>query len=305
MNILYKANTDDCGKQLKSILKNKLYISNILRYNLIKFNKITVNGNICFPNLILKQNDEIKVILDNDTDLKTDTYNFYEKFPAYNFNLDILYEDEYLLIINKPANIEIHPCATNHEKTLSNAVFNYLRKQNILNIHIVTRLDKNTTGICIFAKHKYIQELFVRKKEQINLQKIYTAIVNGIIKNDHGIIEKNIVRDDNSIILRKTCTSNYGEYAKTEYFVTCRNYDKNYSVVNVILHTGKTHQIRVHFTSINHPLLGDSLYSNDEHIKENIQRQALHCNKIIFNHPILQKELTIISDIPEDMKKLI
>ena len=308
MNLKYIVDTKNENKTLKSILKNNLYISNILQYNLIKFNKILINGKICFPNIKLKEKDEITIILDNDTDINSTNLNFNNKFIPYNFDINILYEDDYLLIVNKPDNMPAHPCVSNYTTTLSNAVLSYFSKQNINTIHLITRLDKNTTGICIFAKHKYIQELFVRKKDKIKLTKEYLALVYGILEKDHDIINKNIKRADDSIILRTTCSESEGDIAITEYYTLKRNIESNYSLARVILHTGRTHQIRVHFASNNHTLLGDDLYANNEnksHILKYITRQALHSHKISFYHPITDKYIEIIADIPEDIKKLI
>ena len=266
-----------------------------------------VNGKSEFVSYFVKENDKITVDLEKY--LKENNKEAFEdKFVLVDKPLDILYEDEYLLIVNKPYNMPTHPSSDNYDNTLSNIVASYLKKQNIKNIHIVTRLDKNTTGICIFAKNEYIQELFVRRKEQINLKKEYTAIVKGIVKNDHGIIEKNIARMDNTILLRETTQdSNRGDYAKTEYSVLNRNSEKDYSILNIILHTGRTHQIRVHMIDLGHILLGDTLYAEYYNIKDIdnlISRQALHARHISFNHPITNTFIDILAPLPEDMKKL-
>jgi len=182
-----------------------------------------------------------------------------------------------------------HPSSDNYTNTLSNRVASYLKKQGINNIHIITRLDKNTTGICIFAKNEYIQELFVKKKKKINLEKQYIAVVNGIMENRHGIIEKNIARMNDTIILRHTVSDGTGDYAKTEYEVINENVKENYSVLKVKLYTGRTHQIRVHMIDIGHILLGDTLYANYYGIKDIdklITRQALHARKVSFFHPM-------------------
>ena len=304
MKIEYIIKENDSNKKLKSILKDKLFISNILVFNLIKYNRIKLNNKIVFPNTLVKINDKIEIIFDDMTDINSSTFTFKDKFLPYEYPLNILYEDEYLLIVNKPANMPIHPSSTNYDTTLSNALLSYLSKQNINTIHIITRLDKNTTGICIIAKHKYIQELFIRKKEDINLKKEYLALVYGKTKA-HEIIDKNIKRSDNSIILRETTSKNLGKKAITEYYTLNYNKEKNYSEIRVILHTGRTHQIRVHMQSINHPLLGDDLYKKDFDTLKYINRQALHAYKIIFNHPITNKKLEITAPIPKDIKTLI
>ena len=307
MVIKYVAEEKDNNKRLKDILYKRMYVSKELIKKAKYLNCILVNGKSEFVSYFVKENDKITVDLEKY--LKENNKEAFEdKFVLVDKPLDILYEDEYLLIVNKPYNMPTHPSSDNYDNTLSNIVASYLKKQNIKNIHIVTRLDKNTTGICIFAKNEYIQELFVRRKEQINLKKEYTAIVKGIVKNDHGIIEKNIARMDNTILLRETTQdSNRGDYAKTEYSVLNRNSEKDYSILNIILHTGRTHQIRVHMIDLGHILLGDTLYAEYYNIKDIdnlISRQALHARHISFNHPITNTFIDILAPLPEDMKKL-
>lgn len=307
MKIEYTALNIDNNKKLKDILKKRLYISSELLKKLKYSNSIYVNNNIAFTNYIVKENDNICVDIQNYIKQKKDL-KFEDKFELVNAPLDILYEDDYLLIVNKPVNMPTHPSSDNYTNTLSNIVANYLKKQKIYNIHIITRLDKNTTGICIFAKNEYIQELFVKKKYIINLKKEYIAIVNGIIDNNYGIIEKNIARMNNTILLRETVDNNTGDYAKTEYDVISRNTNLNYTVVKVLLHTGKTHQIRVHMIDIGHILLGDTLYAdyyNIKNIDSLISRQALHAAKVSFNHPITNEPIVVTADLPNDMKNLI
>ncbi len=307
MKIEYTALNIDNNKKLKDILKKRLYISSELLKKLKYSNSIYVNNNIAFTNYIVKENDNICVDIQNYIKQKKDL-KFEDKFELVNAPLDILYEDDYLLIVNKPVNMPTHPSSDNYTNTLSNIVANYLKKQKIYNIHIITRLDKNTTGICIFAKNEYIQELFVKKKDIINLKKEYIAIVNGIIDNNYGIIEKNIARMNNTILLRETVDNNTGDYAKTEYDVISRNTNLNYTVVKVLLHTGKTHQIRVHMIDIGHILLGDTLYAdyyNIKNIDSLISRQALHAAKVSFNHPITNEPIVVTADLPNDMKNLI
>lgn len=299
MKLEYIVAKEDESKLLKDILKNKLYISNVLLKKLKLCKGIFVNNTSTFTNYKVKQNDKILV----DLDLIERTNRFMDKFTLIDRPLDILYEDDYLLIVNKPSNMPVHPSSDNYENTLSNIVANYLKNQNIFNIHIITRLDKDTTGICIFAKNEYIQELFIRKKENIKLKKEYLAICNGIIQKKHDIIEKNIARKEGTIILREV--NNNGDYAKTEYFIESINYEKNYTIVKVLLHTGRTHQIRVHMSYIGHALLGDDLYSDNIEICKYIQRQALHAIKITFNHPITNKNITIEAKIPDDLSKFI
>ena len=160
MIIKFIETNNDGNCTIKQILKNKLDISSKLLTKLKTNNCIFINNNIAMVNNIVHENDIILVNFDNIKYDKT----FSDKFKPYNYVLDILYEDEYILIVNKPAFMPVHPSSQNYTTTLANAVNYYLKSKNINTIHIVTRLDKNTSGICIFAKNEYIQELFIRRK---------------------------------------------------------------------------------------------------------------------------------------------
>lgn len=291
---------------LKSIIKNRLFISSKLLVKLKEHKLIFLNDKPVNINEKINLNDTITINLDYSKILENKT-KFQDKFVLKDMPLDILFEDDYILVVNKPPYLPVHPSANNYENTLSNIVANYLnQKGEFYNINIITRLDKNTSGICIFAKNSYIQELFLRKKEIINIQKEYLAILNGIISETHGILHFPITRKPNSIMLREV-NFNSGKYAKTEYFNLKVNSIKKYSVVKVLLHTGRTHQIRVHFHYIIHSLLGDTLYQNNIYPDTDtlIKRHALHAYKVSFRHPITEKEIKIIAPIPEDMQNLL
>lgn len=317
MNIQYFILKEDENLPLKQILKNKLYISSRLITKLKTSDSILVNDKSEFVNYIVKYDDKIYLDFDKmntnylnddlDNNLRNNSKNvFLNKFDSYDFPLNILYEDDFLLIVDKPNNMLIHPTCDNRETTLANAVATYFSKKNINTIHILTRLDKDTSGICIFAKNEYIQELFEKKKNIIHLKKEYLCIVNGIVQKDHDFIEKNIARSPHSIITREV--NENGDYAKTEYNVLKRLQDKNATVLNVVIHTGRTHQIRVHMASIGHVLLGDDLYANDyekQDILNFINRQALHCIKVSFFHPITNEFIEINSKIPNDIYNVI
>ncbi len=245
MKLEYTVTKEDENTKLKYILKNKLFISAGLLTKLKNNKCIYINGNISLVNTLVKEKDEILIDLDNIDKDKI-------KINSYNKSLDIIYEDEYILVINKPSNLEIHPSINSYDKTLANMVINYYNEKNynIHKVHIITRLDKNTTGICIIAKNEYIQNLFSNKNK---INKEYIAIVNGIVEKEHGIIEKNISRKQGSIIVRQV--KDTGDYCKTEYFVLSRNIQKNYTCIKLLLHTGRTHQIRVHMAYLGHVLL--------------------------------------------------
>ena len=167
-------------------------------------------------------------------------------------------------------------------------------------IRPVNRIDKNTSGLVIFAKNEYTQECLIRQMNQHKFYKEYIAICNGIFNEKSGVINAPIARKENSIIER--CINDDGDIAITHYEVLQENIKDSYSIIKCILETGRTHQIRVHMQYINHPLLGDTLYGISSNL---ISRQALHSYKCSFMHPLTKKVVEYIAPIPQDMQKLI
>ncbi|BGE82875.1 RluA family pseudouridine synthase [Staphylococcus petrasii] len=211
--------------------------------------------------------------------------------------IEVIYEDDYLIVVAKPTQLNSTPSREHPHDSLIERVLYYLNhsspkqnevddrhlQQNIVP-HIVTRLDRNTSGIVIFAKHGHIHHLM----STINVDKRYICVCYGPTQ-ENGIIEAPIARDDNSIITRTVSPT--GKYAKTSYKTLKHNHKA--SLCEVTLHTGRTHQIRVHFDFIGHPLVGDDLY-NGSHPK--INTQSLQCYKVRFIHPIYNKEIEITID---------
>ena len=209
--------------------------------------------------------------------------------------LNIIYEDDYLLILNKPAGIAIHPSALHFYDTLSNGVKYYF---DIMGIHkkirIVNRLDKDTSGIVIFAKNEYVQELLSLQMKSNSFKKEYIGVLEGILETSKGTINAPIARKSNSIIER--CIDESGQTSITNYKVI--KIFSNMSLVHFVLETGRTHQIRVHSKYIGHPIVGDTLYGSFSPI---ISRQALHSYKVKFMHPITMKSMELVADIPHDI----
>lgn len=226
------------------------------------------------------------------------------KVIPVNIPLSICYEDDYLLIVDKPVGMLTHPLTFEAEQTLANAVMYYYQQsgQNF-GCHPLYRLDRNTSGLVVFAKMPQLQHQLANNHQK--LQRYYYAIVHGTFENLQGRIEKigritaPIGRQEGSIILH--CVSETGKIAITNYEVI-KSFG-SYSLVKLWLETGRTHQIRVHMAYIGHPLLGDDLYGGT---RELISRHALHAYKLKFTHPLKDgKEIIIDSDLPSDMKNLI
>lgn len=277
----------------EQLLREFLLENNISRKTLtrIKFDSdgsIKVNGNEENVRYFLKVDDRVEITLPSED---------YSEFVRFiNKPIDIVYEDEYFMIVNKEINLPSIPSRNMEDESLLERVNYYFREKNINSIpHIVTRLDKNTSGLVLIAKHRHIHALF----SNLSIDKYYTALVNGKIK-DNAIVEAPIRRVSSSIIEREVGEG--GEYAKTEYWLEEYISGLDISVVRLKLYTGKTHQIRVHMKYEGHLLLGDELYGGDASL---IKRQALNCSNLAFIHPITREFIDIKVEIPADMKKVI
>lgn len=275
---------------INQILQNKLSISSRLLYKLIKSQRILLNGNICDTRNHSNVGDTLIVDFNYDEDNSN--------IVPTKMDLDIIYEDEWLLIVNKPAGVAIHPSILHYSDSLCNGIRFYFDSIGLKKkIRPVNRLDLNTSGLVIFAKCEYIQECLISQMKDHLFKKEYLAICDGIFENKYGTINLPIARKEDSIIER--CISDDGQPSITHYEVL-KEFG-NYSLVRCILETGRTHQIRVHMSAIFHPLIGDSLYGS---ISDLIDRQALHCYKLRFVHPITKNFMDFCGEIPLDLKKL-
>ena len=216
-----------------------------------------------------------------------------------NLPLHIVYEDEDLIIVNKDANTPIHPSQGNYDNTLANAVAYYYEQKNEPFVYrCINRLDRDTTGLLIIAKHMYSASLLSNMVEKREIHREYLALATGMTPSEGTIIAP-ISRVDGSTIERQVNTA-HGEYACTHYQTLA--YKNGHSLVSLTLETGRTHQIRVHMKHIGHPLPGDFLYNPDYSV---INRQALHSYRLSFCHPITGEELEFVAPLPNDMKQII
>lgn len=276
---------------VKHALKSYFNISKRLTLKLKKTKQIYCNSNPIGVNEILHKNDTLKVVISFEEES--------ENIVPVKMDLDILYEDEAMLVINKPPYMPVHPSINHYEDSLSNGVKYYFDKLNLrTKIRPVVRLDKNTSGIVIFAKNEYIQECLINQMKHDVFKKEYLAILDGKLDKSFIEVEANIEREKDSIITR--CVKESGAYAKTVFEVT-KEFN-NYTLVKCTLFTGRTHQIRVHAKYIGHPVVGDDLYGRSSSL---ISRQALHAYKVKFVHPITKEIIEIKCDLPDDIKKMI
>lgn len=209
-----------------------------------------------------------------------------EQVPACDLGIDILYEDDFLLVANKPAHMDTHPSEANDTKTLINGVAFHLKQtgQTCMLKHI-HRLDKDTTGAVLFAKNRLVGSMLDKMLEERKITRTYYALVEGFIKSDEGTIQEKIGRDRHHATRRRVSPT--GQTAVTHYKVLTRYPKQNLTLVSCTLESGRTHQIRVHFSHIHHPLAGDTLYGG----KKTFPRQALHAYQIEFTHPISEENI--------------
>lgn len=265
----------------------------------IKFRggRITVNGheeNVLYR---LHYGDELVITIPDEKE--------HETVLCDDTPIDIVFEDEHLLVVNKPANVASIPSQYHPNGTMANRVKAYYKRKHYQNqvIHVVTRLDRDTTGLMLFAKHGFCHALLDQQLRQKQIQKTYQALVTGEVASlpTHGMMSGNIARDMDSLLKRKVVDNNEGKPALTEYWKEEKA--ERCAVFFIRLHTGRTHQIRVHFSHEQCPLIGDEMYGGS--MNEGMHRQALHCCRLKFMHPFTKKRLVFNQSIPDDMKEVI
>lgn len=279
-------------KRLSIYLNEEVYFSN----RLIKLAKsadalLTINGKHRTVRYQVTEGDQIVIRFPlevSDTSLK-----------ATELPLEIIYEDDHLMILNKDSGQVTVPSVKQRETSLANGIlYYYLLKKLPYTVHIVTRLDRDTSGLVLVAKHQYAHSLLANLQLDSGINRVYVGLVEGHLKDKSGTIDRPIGRSGDSIIEREV--NDQGQKAITHYKVLKEYAD--YTYVQMILETGRTHQIRVHFSNLGHPLIGDDLYGEES---KYIKRQALHCKTLKFIHPITQEKLQIDAPLPRDFLKMI
>lgn len=289
--LTYEITSEYDGFQIDKFLKTQGYSSaNITAIKKMP-NNVVIDGEWVHMNHRLKVGEVLTVnIYEEDSS---------EKIPPVEMPLDIVYEDEDIIVINKPAGLSIHPSLNHYEDSLANGLAYYYEAQGKPFIfRCANRLDKNTSGLTVIAKHLVSGNILSTMVKNRRFHREYYAIVRGTLDEPEGTIDAPIGRVSDSIITRQVDFEN-GERAITHYKVI---EEKNgHSLISIHLETGRTHQIRVHFKYIGHPLIGDHLYNPDH---EYMQRQALHSHRIQFEHPITKKVMEFIAPLPNDMSTI-
>ena len=281
----------DSNKILREFLADQKISKSALTDIKFKGGYLYVNETEVTVRYILKTGDRVTVVFPREEGS--------EQLRGEKISLSIVYEDRYVMVVEKPAGMSTIPSREHPSGSLANAIIgHYEQIGHLATVHIVTRLDRDTSGLVLIAKHRHIHHLLSLAKSIKTVERKYKAIISGVLIPSAGTVEEPIGRMDSSIIKREVRED--GQYALTEYS-TLQMFGE-YSLVELKLHTGRTHQIRVHMTYIGHPLLGDDLYGGS---RQMIERQALHCYSLEFLHPITGEELSFECALPEDMMRVI
>jgi len=213
--------------------------------------------------------------------------------PNPSLSLPVVYEDEDVAVFAKPAGMPVHPSHRHREDTLANFFAARIAASGEeASFHAINRLDRDTSGLCVVAKHPYAADRLSKKVE-----KVYYAVAEGEVTPDEGTLSFPIARAGESIILRKVDPK--GKEAVTHYRVLKRG--GGHTLLRIVLETGRTHQIRVHFSHIGHPLAGDDLYGGSV---KRLPRQALHCGEVTFPHPVTGEKVSLFSSLPPEWEAL-
>ena len=219
--------------------------------------------------------------------------------------LDVLYEDDDVIVVNKPKGMVVHPAPGHYEHTMVNALMYHCRSlsgiNGVLRPGIVHRIDKDTTGSVIACKNDRAHESIAKQLEEHSIKREYLAIVTGVINEDEGTVDKPIGRSSSD--RKKMCINDRGKRAVTHYSVLKRSND--FTLVKCVLETGRTHQIRVHMASIGYPLAGDEVYGRKMKLPVDTQGQALHAHILGFIHPVTNEYIKTVAPIPEYFEKFV
>lgn len=249
---------------------------------------ILINGSCEYMNYRLKKEDFLQVHIREEK--------ISQKIPPKSLPFSIVYEDEDIVVVNKPAGMPIHPSMNHYENTLGNAAAYYYGQQNKAFVYrCINRLDKDTTGLTILAKHLVSGSILYDSMVKREIIREYFAIAEGADLPEAGTIDLPLGRKPDSAVERMVDMAS-GERAVTHYKVLGRK--EGLAFLSLNLDTGRTHQIRVHMSAIGHPLIGDFLYNPENSL---MKRQALHAGRLCFNHPISGKQIDLSAPIPEDM----
>lgn len=288
----YHITEADAAQTIEHYLRSKRYSSQCIKELKKMPQSILINEKWQYMRYLLQPDETLTVHVQEEASS--------EKIPPVEMVLDIVYEDEDLLVVNKPADMPIHPSLNNYCNSLANGLAYYYAKQGKPFIfRCINRLDRDTSGLTIIAKHILSAGILSSMVAERSIHREYLAIVQGEVYPRQGTIDAPIGRKSDSIIERMVDFEK-GEHAVTHYELL--KYQNGHSLLSIHLETGRTHQIRVHMKHLGYPLIGDYLYNPD---MKYMQRQALHSHRLQFIHPITGKAMDFTAPLPQDMKQVL
>lgn len=291
------------GMELRTVLTRRLFISRKLLSRLKQTEEgITVNGVRRYINHKVQSGDKVQVRMEEETS---------DDILPQNIPVDVLYEDDHLLVVNKPAGLIVHPTTGHWANTLANGIVHMWQERGLkIRFRPIHRLDKETSGVLAVAKNPYVHQNVSEQMKAGTVEKEYEAVVTGVVEPDFGTVDAPIDRNPDSPHYRIVTPSGYPSV--THYRVLERLRDATF--LSVRLETGRTHQIRVHMDYIGHPLLGDGMYgigagaeaAGDRPAGElPLERHALHAARLIFDHPVTKERMVFSAPLPEDIRSVL
>lgn len=280
------------GKQIKEVLQKRLHMSRRVIRKLVAAQGVLVNGEPIWLSWRLAEGDHLRLILpaEESVDILPEPITFQNVF-----------EDEDVLVVEKRAGLIVHPTSGHWTGTLANGVvYDWQQRGIVARFRPVHRIDQWTSGLLVIAKNHHAHQLLSRQMMERTIDRAYTAIVHGVLERDEGLVVGPIGRNDDDFRVREVRAD--GQEASTEYRVTDRFAEG--TQVDLKLHTGRTHQIRVHMKHLGHPLFGDAMYGTTDDQRW-IERQALHAKLLGFVHPRSGEKMLFQSPLPEDMCRLV
>ncbi|MCR5481290.1 MAG: RluA family pseudouridine synthase [Clostridia bacterium] len=293
----YVVKDTDAGLQIKDILRREFRFSARLRTKMKQNNCMYLNGKNMIDGKAVRgwQTPNEGDVLEVRFPLEI------SDFEPEDIPFDVIFEDDDLLIINKPAGFVVHPTKGQPSHTIANGLMKYiLDTGQSFKIRFVNRLDMNTSGLLIVAKNAHVQENLIKQMKSGTIKKKYTAVVKGILPEDKGTIDAPLGRPDPDDVRRGVVV---GGKESVTHFTVLERLPAGCTLVELVLETGRTHQIRVHMSHIGFPLVGDHLYGSE--CPELIARHALHAGALTFLHPVSGSMIELSAPLPDDMKTLL